>query len=139
MSVSRREFVAAVIAAGATGGIASSAQSTHENGHKKYAPVYVVATITVKQGAREKFATIFKDNVPNVLAEKGCIFYEPVVDMDSGIAAQAALRPDVMVVMEKWESLDALLTHLDAPHMHTYREKVKGLVENVNLQVLESA
>jgi len=44
-----------------------------------------------------------------------------------------------MVVMEKWESLDALRTHFVVLHMNTYREQVKDLVLGVDLQVLQDA
>lgn len=141
MTVSRRDFVAAVIAAGAASSVSSVANAADKccsaSGGEK--PVYVVATITVKAGKREEFVKIFKDNVPNVVAEDGCVFYSPVVDVDSGIDLQGELRSDVMVVMEKWESLKALHVHLDAPHMNTYREQVKGLVTGVDLQVLQDA
>ena len=143
MTVSRRNFVAAVVAAGATTGIATTAQAAStccaNTQQKNSTAVFVVATITVKEGKRDEFAKIFKDNVPNVLAEEGCVFYEPVVDTKSGIDVQDPLRSDVVVVMERWASLDALHVHLDAPHMNTYREAVKDLVTGVKLQVLQSA
>jgi quinol monooxygenase YgiN len=44
-----------------------------------------------------------------------------------------------VVVVEKWVSLAALEKHLAAPHMLKYREKVKQLVIDVQLQVLEPA
>ena len=40
-------------------------------------------------------------------------------------------------VHEKWESLQALQAHLQAPHMREYRERVKDFVASVTLQVLE--
>lgn len=140
MTVSRRDFVAAVVAAGATSGIAATASAADQcSASGKSTAVYVVATATVKPGKRDEFVKIFKANVPNVLAENGCVFYSPVVDVASGIDNQGALRSDVMVVMEKWESLDALRAHLVAPHMNTYREQVKDLVLGVDLQVLQDA
>ena len=77
--------------------------------------------------------------MPNVLAEDGCGFYEPTVDFDSGIGAQGPLRDNVMTVVEKWASIDALRAHLGAPHMATYHEAVKDLVAGVKLQVLQPA
>jgi len=100
--------------------------------------IHVLATIRVKPGAREAFLKHFVANVPNVLAEEGCHAYAPVVDVASGIGAQAPVRPDVVVVVEQWESLAHLKAHLIAPHMATYREKVKELVLGAELQVLES-
>jgi quinol monooxygenase YgiN len=101
--------------------------------------IHVIARIELKQDSREKFLEIFRKNVPNVRAEKGCIHYEPTVDINSGLPAQGEVRPNVVTVVEAWESLDALHTHLKAPHMLDYRDKVKDLVKQVSLQVLEPA
>ncbi len=72
-----------------------------------------------------------------MLAEDGCIGYEAVIDSDSGLSAQPALRDDVVVIVEKWESMAHLEAHLAAPHMADYREKVKDMVDGVGLQILE--
>jgi quinol monooxygenase YgiN len=138
MSVSRREFVAAIAAAAGVAAVASGAENGKEEAMADSA-VYVVATITVKDGKRDEFVNIFKANVPNVLAEDGCIFYDPVVDVETGIGAQGELRANVMVVVEKWASLDHLKVHLKAPHMDTYREQVKDLVDAVDLKVMAAA
>lgn len=134
MSITRRDFAAALMAAGTASGIAAMAEDKKDD-----TPVYVIATVKVKEGKRDELVRIFKGIVPDVHAEDGCIYYAPAVDMASGIPAQEPLRPDIMVVVEKWESLPSLIVHLDAPHMHTYRAAVKDLVEGVTLQVLQPA
>jgi len=101
--------------------------------------ITVLATITLNEGFREPFIAAFNANVPNVLAEDGCIQYEPVVDTDAKLDAQLPLRENVVVVVEKWASLEALYAHLKAPHMATYREQVTGMVSGVDLQVLQPA
>jgi quinol monooxygenase YgiN len=98
--------------------------------------IHVIATIKVKTGMREAYLGILKSNVPNVLAEKGCIAYAPTVDVESGIPVQVDLRPDVVTLVEAWESLADLQAHLKTPHMLTYREKVKDIVKNISLHVL---
>ncbi|HYL82571.1 MAG TPA: putative quinol monooxygenase [Candidatus Acidoferrum sp.] len=99
--------------------------------------IYVIATVEVKPGKREAFLAEFHRNMPNVRAEKGCIEYGPSVDLKTDIKAQIPLRENTATVVEKWESLQALQTHLLAPHMATYRERVKDIVISVSLQVLE--
>jgi quinol monooxygenase YgiN len=99
--------------------------------------IFVIATIEVKPGKREAFLAEFHKNMPNVRAEKGCIEYGPSVDAKTDIKAQIPLRENVVTIVEKWESLDALHAHLAAPHMATYRERVKDLVVGVTLQILE--
>jgi quinol monooxygenase YgiN len=143
MAFTRRDFVAALMltGAGATQTVAQSGTKKKGSGKgkAKIKRVFVVAEITVKPGKRDEFVKIFKDNVPDVLAEDGCIFYEPVVDFDSGIGAQGEVREEVMTVMEKWASIDHLKAHLKAPHMDTYREKVKDMVAGVTLRVMQPA
>jgi quinol monooxygenase YgiN len=101
--------------------------------------IVVLATIELKPGKREDFLREFRKIVPQVRAEQGCLEYFPAVDTVSGIAAQGTPRQDVVVVVEKWESIQALETHLIAPHMMEYRPKVKDFVQRVSLQILSPA
>ncbi len=75
--------------------------------------------------------------MPDVRAEKGCIEYGPTVDLKTDIKAQIPLRENTVTIVEKWESLQALQAHLQAPRMTAYRERVKDLVVGVSLQVLQ--
>ena len=95
----------------------------------------VVASVQVKPGQVEQFLEVFQANVPHVLAEDGCLEYAPTVDVDSGMAAQE-LAPEVVTILERWASLEALKKHAVAPHMLAYRRQVKGIVEGVSLKVL---
>jgi quinol monooxygenase YgiN len=98
----------------------------------------VIASISVKPGCREKLLARFLANVPNVLAEDGCIHYYPTVDIDSGLPPQQK-DENVVTVVEQWESLEHLHAHLKAPHQLAYREDVKDWVEGVSLKVLKKA
>ncbi|MGA1198815.1 MAG: putative quinol monooxygenase [Candidatus Latescibacterota bacterium] len=101
--------------------------------------IHVIATIEVVPGKRDEFIGHFNDNVPNVLAEDGCLAYGPTVDLETDLAVQIPLRDNVVTIVEQWESLDHLKAHIVAPHMATYREKVKDIVKGASLQVLEPA
>ncbi|MDA1052636.1 MAG: putative quinol monooxygenase [Planctomycetota bacterium] len=101
--------------------------------------IYVIATIEIAADKRDQFIAAFRANVPHVLAEEGCIEYQPTVDLATEIPVQPAERANVVTVVEKWDSLAALKAHLVAPHMVSYRETVKDLVTGVSLQVLEPA
>ena len=90
--------------------------------------VYVVAVITTRAGKREEVLEIFKKNVPNVLAEEGCIEYVPTVDMQDAGAVQTRFGADTFAVIEKWESLDHLKAHMVAPHMAAYASQVKDML-----------
>ena len=101
--------------------------------------INVVATITAKPGTRERVLEAFRWVTPLVRAEVGCIEYQATVDVPTTIAVQDGPRPDVVTVIEKWESVEALYAHGVAPHMNEYREKVKDYVLSVRLQVTEAA
>jgi quinol monooxygenase YgiN len=101
--------------------------------------IHVIANIELRDGTREAFLTEFRQLVPTVHAEAGCIDYGPTTDARTDIGAQLPLRENTVTIVERWESLDALKAHLAAPHMAAYREKVKDYVLGVTLQVLEPA
>jgi quinol monooxygenase YgiN len=101
--------------------------------------IHVIATIELAAGKREAFLAEFHRIVPLVRAEAGCLDYGPAIDVPSGLAAQPPVREDVVTVIERWESLDALRAHATAPHMQDYRVRVKDYVVRVQLQVLSPA
>lgn len=45
---------------------------------------------------------------------------------------------NMVTIIEKWENLDSLKNHMHAPHMLSYRKKVKDLVENTSLKILSN-
>lgn len=100
--------------------------------------VFVVVSVRVKEGSRGSFLEAFRANVPNVLAEEGCLEYTAAVDLPSGLPPQSA-DPNVVTILEKWESLEALKRHLSTPHMKAYSEKTGGWVEGRELRILQPA
>ncbi len=100
--------------------------------------IVVLASIRVKAGRVSEFLEILKSNVPSVRAEEGCIEYLPTVDAQTGLPPQV-LDENVVTIIEKWDSLEALRNHIKAPHMLAYREKVKDIVEDLSLKVLKEA
>lgn len=101
--------------------------------------IHVIATISLTPGTRDAYLAEIRKLVPLVRAEAGCIEYGPCIDAASGLDAQPAPRADAVVMLERWESLDALRAHLATPHMAAYREHVKEMVTGLQLQVLEPA
>jgi quinol monooxygenase YgiN len=101
--------------------------------------LHVIATIEVVEGKRAAFLAEFRQLVPLVRAEDGCVEYGAAIDVPTAIPAQAPVREDTVVVVEKWATLDALQAHLAAPHMAEYRQRVAGLVRSVSLQILQPA
>ena len=100
--------------------------------------INVIASIHIKEGRVSEFIELFKANVPNVLVEKGCLEYVPTIDIQEGLDRQA-LDSNVVTIIEKWDSLEDLQAHLEAPHMLAFRDQVKDIVDKAVLKVLEEA
>jgi quinol monooxygenase YgiN len=101
--------------------------------------IHVIAIITTKPGQRATVLGHFKANVPAVHAEKGCIEYGAAVDLDPALKFQAVFGPDTFVVVEKWESPDALKAHAAAPHMAAYAAKTKDFIASRMIHILQPA
>jgi quinol monooxygenase YgiN len=103
------------------------------------AAVHVIAIITARPGRRAELLQVFQANVPNVHAEEGCIEYVATVDAEGAGSIQTRFGEDTYVVVEKWESLDALKAHGAAPHMAAYAAKTKELIARRVIHVLSPA
>jgi quinol monooxygenase YgiN len=98
--------------------------------------IHVVAVITAKPGKRAEILGHFRANVPAVHAEKGCIEYGAAVDAENALPFQTKYGADTFLVIEKWESMDALKAHAAAPHMAAYGAKTKELIASRVIHIL---
>lgn len=78
--------------------------------------VVVVATITPKDGQLDDVVDAFRQKVPDVHNEAGCLLY----------ALHRA--KDKIVVVERWESPDALAAHGKGETMAAINAALKGKV-----------
>ena len=101
--------------------------------------IHVVAVITAKPGQREQILQHFRANVPAVRAEKGCIEYGAAVDAENALAFQTRWGADTFLVIEKWESMDALKAHAAAPHMAAYGAKTREFIASRIIHILQPA
>jgi quinol monooxygenase YgiN len=101
--------------------------------------VHVLAVITAKPGKRDEVLRHFRANVPAVRAEKGCIEYGAAVDAEAALPVQTRYGADTFVVVEKWESMDALKAHAAAPHMAAYGAKTRELLASRVIHILSPA
>ena len=101
--------------------------------------IHVIAVITAKPGQRDAILREFRANMPAVRAEKGCIEYGPAVDADGVGGFQTKFGADTFLVIEKWESLEALKAHAVAPHMAAYAAKTKEMIQSRVIHVLSPA
>ncbi len=100
--------------------------------------IRVIAIVTAKPGLREDTLAFARANVPAVLAEAGCLEYMLVVDSEAS-PFPTRMGPDVFVVIESWESIDALKAHGAAPHMLAYRKATKDFVATTAVHVMSPA
>ena len=98
--------------------------------------IHVLAIITTKPGQRDTVLAAFRANVPAVRAEDGCIEYGAAIDAEGLGAIQTKVGADTFVVVEKWDSVDALKAHAAAPHMAAYAAKVKDMLASRVIHVL---
>ena len=101
--------------------------------------IHVIAVITAKPGKRDEVLRHFNANVPNVLKEEGCIEYGAAVDADNALPVQTKYGQDTFVVVEKWQSMEALAAHAKAPHMAAYGAKTKELLAGRVIHILSPA
>jgi quinol monooxygenase YgiN len=99
--------------------------------------LHVLAIITTKPGKRDEVLAIFHKNIPAVHAEAGCIEYGPVVDAVG--FGQVAFGPDTFVVVEKWESQEALSAHARSAHMAAYAAAVGEMIADRAVHIMRPA
>ncbi len=98
--------------------------------------INVLAIITAKPGQREAALAAFRDNVPAVRAEPGCIEYAAATDAEGMGGFQTKFGADTFVVIEKWRDTAALKAHAASPHMAAYGARTKELVASRIIHVL---
>ncbi len=101
--------------------------------------IHVIAVITAKPGQRETILQRFRANTPAVHAEAGCIEYGAAVDAENALPFQTPWGPDTFVVVEKWESMDALKAHAAAPHMAAYGAATREFIASRVIHIMQPA
>lgn len=101
--------------------------------------IHVIANVELKPGCRAAYLEILLGNVAAVKAEKGCLVYEPTIDVETDIPIHEKHGDDFVTIIEAWEDIVALKNHFNEPHMLSYREKAKDLIKKVSIRVLQPA
>ena len=101
--------------------------------------VHALAFINTRPGQRDAVLEAFNAIVPTVRAEDGCIEYGATVDAEDAGSIQTEIGPDAFVVIERWESLDALMAHAASDHMANYGLQVRDMLESRVIRVLSPA
>ncbi len=98
--------------------------------------VHVMAILTAVDGRRDALLAEFKKNMPTVQLERGCVQYEPAIDIEGGPDTLTRIGPNAFMVIEQWESPDALAAHAASAHMAEYAGRVKELLLSRVIYVL---
>jgi len=101
--------------------------------------IHVIARIKTAAGRRGELVDAFQQLLPEVHAEAGCIAYAPTVDVEADLDRFESADPDVVTMVERWETVSHLQAHLAAPHMARFREKTGDLVVGAELRIFEDA
>ena len=86
--------------------------------------IHVIADIQVYPGRMDDLFEVYRDFVPQVRAENGCLAYVPTRDTATDLPNQQS-DPDRITVVECWTDMEAFRAHLTAPHVLAYRERVR--------------
>jgi quinol monooxygenase YgiN len=98
--------------------------------------IHVLAFITAKPGMRDTILREFRANMPAVHAEQGCVEYGPAVD---AAGSPTKYGDDTFVVIEKWETPEALKAHAASPHMAAYAGKTREMIASRVIHILAPA
>jgi len=100
--------------------------------------IHVIAKITTVPGKRADVLKAFLANVPAVLAEDGCIEYQPITDVAGAADFQTNIGSDSFMVVEKWATIETLHAHAKSEHMAAYGASVRDLIADRAVHILEN-
>ena len=98
--------------------------------------IHVLAIITAKPGMREAILKEFRANMPAVHADRAA---SSTVRRSTPTGFPTKFGDDTFVVIEKWESPEALKAHAASPHMAAYGAKTREMVASRVIHVLSPA
>lgn len=90
--------------------------------------LYVIASLNIKAGTRDKVAAAAARCVAATRAEDGCVSYDLNVD----IADDTRL-----VIVERWRDRAALEAHFKTPHLQAWRAASTPFVESRRVEIIE--
>lgn len=102
-----------------------------------YPMIHVHALLEIAPDRINEYLTIHQALIPQILQEEGCAEYLLAIDAPTAIDIQRQAGSEVVSVIEKWETVSAFETHLNAPHVVDFRQRVEGLLLNATAYILE--
>ena len=99
--------------------------------------VVVVVSMKIEEGRMSEFLEACAEVRPQVLAENGCLAYDYNREIQSPLRPDQPYDPNRVVLIERWESAEALAAHGKAPHVKTFGTRVKDIRSDVQITVVE--
>jgi quinol monooxygenase YgiN len=101
--------------------------------------VQLSITVTTHPGRVAEYVAAFGVLAPRVRREKGCIEYEIYVDSNDP-RFDNEVRPDTVMLCEKWESIEALQQHTRSSlGLVEFRQAVKDIKLDSRYRLLTPA
>lgn len=98
--------------------------------------ITVIASVHVKKGKVQEFIKGFKENAIKVRKEPGCVEYTPAMDIKTDLLP-SVFDENVVTIIEKWESMEALQEHINTPHMKEQFKRDAEFVESMSARLLQ--
>ena len=71
--------------------------------------------------------------------EAGCVEYVPTTELDPGFPNQT-LDTNMIVVTERWRTIEDFRAHLDMPHSIQFRSSIQPiLAEHITIRITQNA
>jgi quinol monooxygenase YgiN len=99
----------------------------------------VLAIVTAKPGQKSAILEQYRRIVRTVRMEHGCLEYGSAVDYRCFGPPQTPMGDDVIVIIEKWTTAEALRAHAASTHMTAYAAATKDLIASRIIHVLDEA
>lgn len=90
---------------------------------------YVIGWLRLKPGKRDEFMRVAKPVVATTQKEDGCLFYE---------FHPTQLDPDLVVVIEGWQSIEQHQAHQKTPHHTAFGPEVVRLAIEGRFEEIEA-
>ena len=99
--------------------------------------INVFANVMIKKENIEQAPDCYRDFVPLVIAESGCLEYVPCKGINTDLTNQVQDDSRIFVA-ECWKSLKDFRKHLEMPHSVAFRARIKPLLtEKITVTIVQ--
>lgn len=99
--------------------------------------IHVIAAIKAQPGQRDTLAAAFLDMLPRVRVKPGCIEYTLAFHLHSAFPGQPPFDENELIIVEKWDDLDALKAHMTDAAYQAWFVELWPLIASASMQVFQ--